>query len=316
MRGQRAIVTGGSGFLGSHLVDELRDRGVTVFAPTRETHDLLSSYHCEALFQDFPEPDYVFHLAATVGGIGANLRLPAKFLSENVMMNVNMVDATRKLGRGAKFVALGSVCGYPEIPPRIPFREDDLWAGYPEPTNAPYGLTKRLLLAHIEASRKQYGFNAVYLIPTNLYGPRDNFHPQHSHVIPALIRKVHDVMVLGRDYLTIWGTGNPTRDFLYVKDCVSAIILAARDYDLHDPINLGSGVETSIKEAAEIIAKTAGFEGRFLYDPKKPDGQPRRVLDITRAEKLLQWRRRFSLEEGIAETWEWYTGNDPGYSPN
>lgn len=298
------LVTGGSGFLGSFVVEKLKGRGCKdIFAPRSKDYDLVQMEAVKRLYQD-TKPDIVIHLAANVGGIGANRANPGKFFYENLMMGVQMIEVGRQAGI-EKFVALGTVCAYPKFTP-VPFKEEDLWNGYPEETNAPYGLAKKMLLVQSQAYRQQYGFNAIYLLPVNLYGPRDNFDPESSHVIPALIKKCVDAITNNDQQITVWGTGKPTREFLYVEDAAEGILLATERYNKPDPVNLGAGFEISIKDLVELIAKLTGFKGEIIWDTTKPDGQPRRMLDTSRAEKEFGFKAKTSFEEGLKKTIEWY----------
>jgi len=303
----RALVTGGTGFLGSYVVEELKQRGckAIVVAGSKE-YDLVKMAAVEKLFHD-ASPDIVIHLAARVGGIQANRDNPASFFYDNLMMGAQVMDVAR-IFKIKKFVTVGTVCGYPKFTP-VPFKEDDFWNGYPEETNAPYGLAKKMLLVQAQAYRQQYGFNAVYLIPTNLYGPGDNFDPASSHVIPALIRKFMEAIKDGKDEVVLWGTGTATRDFLYVKDCARALVSAAEKFDKSDPVNIGTGREYSIKDLAGIISAITGYKGRITWDASKPDGQPRRCLDTSRAYREFGFRAETSLEKGLRATIEWYRKN-------
>jgi GDP-L-fucose synthase len=303
---KRIVVTGGGGFLGSRVLAALRVRGCTsVFAPRKREYDLRQIEAVRQLFEDL-RPEIVIHLAAVVGGIGANRQSPGRFFYENLMMGVPLMEHARLAGV-EKFVALGTVCAYPKFAP-VPFREEDLWAGYPEETNAPYGLAKKMLLVQAQAYRQEYGFNAIFLLPVNLYGPGDNFDAASSHVIPALIRKCHDAVQGGQDEVVVWGTGNASREFLFVDDCAEAIVLAAERYDGADPINLGTGVEITIRRLTELIAQFTRFTGRIVWDATKPDGQPRRCLDTRRAEELLGFRASTPFEYGLKTTVDWYLG--------
>lgn len=299
------MVTGGAGFLGSHVVDVLRARGVgseNVFVPRKRDYDLVDRDACSKLIRDHA-PDVVFHLAARVGGIGANRENPGLFLYENAMMGLQLIEACR-LGGVAKVVIAGTICAYPKFAP-VPFKEEDLWNGYPEETNAPYGIAKKLLLVQSEAYRQQYGMNSIMLFPVNLYGPRDNFDPKSSHVIPAMILKCLDAIRDGSKEIVLWGDGSPTREFIYVEDAAMGLVLAAERYDSSDPVNIGTGAEISIKQLAEAIAKATGFDGRIVWDPSKPNGQPRRQLDTTRARERFGFEAKVSLEEGIHRTVAW-----------
>jgi GDP-L-fucose synthase len=269
----------------------------------RSDYDLVRAEDCARLFRD-AKPQVVIHLAAVVGGIGANRENPARFFYENAIMGVQLIEGAR-VHRVEKFVQVGTVCSYPKFTP-APFKETDLWNGYPEDTNAPYGIAKKALLVQLQAYRKQYGFNGIYLLPVNLYGPEDNFDPGSSHVIPALIKKCADAVRKGDGTVEVWGTGEPTREFLYVDDAAEAVVLAAENYNGPEPINLGSGREISIKELVNLIAKETGFAGHIVWNPTKPDGQPRRVLDVSRARDLLGFQARTNFSEGLRRTVEWY----------
>lgn len=298
------LVTGGRGFLGSHVVDLLRRSGCRdVVAPSRAEYDLTQPEDVRALFHE-AEPDVVIHLAAVVGGIGANRANPGKFFYDNMMMGLLLVEEARLAGVG-KFVQLGTVCAYPKFTP-VPFREEDLWTGYPEETNAPYGIAKKALLVQLQAYRQQYGMNGIYLLPVNLYGPRDNFDPERSHVIPALIRRIAEAKRDGAPEVQVWGTGQASREFLYVEDCARAILLAAEHYDGDLPVNVGIGEEIRIREAAEQIAEAVGYEGALTFDPSKPDGQPRRCLDTTRALETFGFRAHVPFRAGLRRTVRWY----------
>ncbi|MDD5019726.1 MAG: GDP-L-fucose synthase [Candidatus Omnitrophica bacterium] len=306
---KRVVVTGGAGFLGGFVVRALKRLGCRhVFAPLRRDYDLVDGKAVKRLYRE-ARPQVVIHLAARVGGIGANKENPASFFYDNLMMGVQMMEMGRRCGV-EKFVALGTICSYPKFAP-VPFREDDLWNGYPEETNAPYGLAKKMLLVQAQAYRQQYGFNAIFLMPVNLYGPGDNFDPESSHVIPALIRKCFDAMAKARKTgkkprLVVWGTGKPTREFLYVEDAAEGIVLAARRYAKPEPVNLGSGFEISIKDLVRLVALTTGFDGEIFWDRIKPDGQPRRRLDISRARKEFGFRAQVDFKEGLRRTVAWY----------
>jgi GDP-L-fucose synthase len=295
----RILATGGGGFLGSQLVERLRGDGHDVSIARRADYDLTSMEDTARLFAD-TEPELVYHLAAEVGGIGANRANPGRYWYANLMMGAHVLEQTR-LNETPKLVVAGTVCAYPKYTP-VPFREDDLWNGYPEETNAPYGVAKKAILVGAQAYREQYGTNAVFLLPANLYGPGDNFHETNAHVIPDLIRKMS-----GRaDQVVLWGDGSPTREFLYVDDCVEGLVLAAERYDGPEPVNLGTGVETSIRETAELVAELVGFEGEIVWDRSMPNGQPRRRLDASRAAELFGFRAEVPLREGIARTVAWY----------
>jgi GDP-L-fucose synthase len=305
----RVLVTGGGGFLGSVVLEKLRARGCgALAAPRRREYDLREIDAVRRLLRD-TDPTLVLHLAARVGGIGANRAHPGEFFYDNLLMGVQLLHESWRHGV-RKFVALGTVCAYPKHTP-TPFREDDFWGGYPEETNAPYGLAKKMLLVQSQAYRQQYGFNGIYLIPVNLYGPGDNFDLASSHVIPALIRKSVDAAERGDEELPVWGTGEVSREFLYVEDAADGILLAAERYDGADPVNLGSGEEIMIRDLAALIARLAGFSGRLRWDTSKPDGQPRRRLDTSRAAALLGFRARVPLEAGLRRTIEWYRAVRP-----
>jgi len=299
----RVLVTGGGGFLGSHLVERLTAEGHAVVVPRRAETDLTDMAATERLF-DESQPELVFHLAAEVGGIGANRANPGRYWYANLMMGVHVLEQVR-LHETPKLVIAGTICAYPKFSP-VPFREDDLWNGYPEETNAPYGVAKKAILVGAQSYRAQYGTNAIYLLPVNLYGPRDNFDLETSHVIPALIRKMVDAERRGEKDITLWGDGTPTREFLYVDDCVDAFVLAAARYDGADPVNVGTGEEIAIADLAGLVARHTGFTGSIRWDTTKPNGQPRRKLDTTRAEELFGFRAQKRLDEGIALTAEWY----------
>jgi len=301
---KRVVVTGGAGFLGSFVVEKLKARGCAdIFVPRSKDYDLVQMEAVMRLYAD-AKPDMVIHLAAVVGGIGANRENPGKFYYDNLMMGTQLIEVGRQTGL-SKFVATGTICAYPKFTP-VPFKEEDLWNGYPEETNAPYGLAKKMLLVQSQAYRAQYGFNSIYLLPVNLYGPGDNFDASSSHVIPALIRKCIEAKESGAGSITVWGTGKPTREFIYVEDAAEGILLAAEKYDRPEPVNLGSGHEISIKELTELIAKKTGFDGEFIWDASRPDGQPRRLLDTSRAVKEFGFKATTSFIEGLQKTIEWY----------
>jgi len=310
---KRALVTGGAGFLGRRLTAELEAAGAKeVFVPRSSDYDLRTREGVSQALAD-GNPHIVVHLAAVVGGIGANRAHPGRFFYENAIMGIELMERSRRAGV-EKFVAVGTVCSYPKHTP-VPFREDDLWAGYPEETNAPYGLAKKMLLVQAQAYREEYGFNAIYLIPVNLYGPEDNFNLETSHVIPALIRKFAEAKEAGAPEVACWGTGSPTREFLYVDDAARGIRLATERYDEPDPVNLGSGEEISIRDLADKIRVLAGYEGEIAWDPSKPDGQPRRRLDTSRAERAFGFRAEVGLDEGLRRTIDWYLAHRPDAHP-
>jgi GDP-L-fucose synthase len=304
----KALVTGGGGFLGSHLVARLEAAGHDVFVARRRDYDLTRYGDAERMYAD-AQPEIVFHLAAEVGGIGANRENPGRYWYANLMMGAHVLELSR-IHEVRKTVVTGTVCAYPKFTP-VPFNEDDLWNGYPEETNAPYGVAKKSILVGAQSYRDQYGLDAIYLLPANLYGPRDNFDLNTSHVIPALIRK----MVESTGEVVLWGDGSPTREFLYVDDCADGLMLAAEGYDGGDPVNLGTGVETSIRELAELIAELTGFEGEITWDTSMPNGQPRRQLDATRAEKLFGFRAGTDLRDGLAGTIDWYRSSAHLHAP-
>ena len=309
---KRILVTGGAGFLGSFVVEKLKQRGCpNIFVPRTKEYDLVQMEAVKRVYSD-SKPDIIIHLAAVVGGIGANQKNPGKFFYDNLIMGVQMMEIGRQFGI-EKFVALGTICCYPKFTP-VPFKEENLWNGYPEETNAPYGLAKKMLLVQSQAYRQQYGFNSIFLMPVNLYGARDNFDPKFSHVIPAIIRKCLEAQCHSEEKsdeesqasITVWGTGKVTREFLYVEDCAEAIILATEKYNKSEPVNIGAGFEISIKDLVNLIAKLTGFKGKIIWDTTKPDGQPRRMLDTTKAEKEFGFKAKTPFEEGLKKTIEWY----------
>jgi len=303
--GRTVMVTGGAGFLGSHLVDDLESRSddVEIFVPRSNEYDLREKANIERAFAD-SGADTVIHLAATVGGIGANKENPGRYFYDNAVMGIELIEQARQYGV-EKFTILGTICAYPKHTP-VPFKEENLFDGYPEETNAPYGIAKKALLTQSWAYRKQWGFNSIYLLPVNLYGPRDDFDLETSHVIPAIIRKCIEARERGSDTITAWGTGEPTREFLYVEDAAEGILDATERYDSSDPVNLGSGEEVSIRDLVKTIAEKTGFEGDIEWDTSKPDGQPRRKLDTSRAKERFDWEASTSFREGLRETIEWY----------
>ncbi len=310
---KRVIVTGGGGFLGLFVVERLKQRGATdIFIPRKKDYDLIDRHAIDRLYVDAlqgvdTKNVVVIHLAANVGGIGANREHPAEFFYDNLIMGVELMHQAYKHGVG-KFVATGTVCAYPKFTP-VPFKEDDLWNGYPEETNAPYGLAKKMMLVQAQTYRQQYGFNAIFLLPVNLYGPRDNFNLQSSHVIPALIRKAVEAQSRGERELQVWGDGSPTREFLYVEDAADGIVAAAEKYNDSEPVNLGSGYEISIKDLTEMIVKMTGFDGKLVWQTDKPNGQPRRGLDVSRAKEYFGWSAQVPFEEGMQRTIEWFKKN-------
>lgn len=301
-KNKRVVITGGAGFLGSHIVNLLKElEPKSILVPRSSEYDLRDKTACAKVVKG---ADIVIHLAANVGGIGYNQEFPGSLFYDNLLMGVHLIEEAR-LARIEKFVAIGTICAYPKFAP-IPFKEDDLWNGYPEETNAPYGLAKKMMLVQAQAYRQQYGFDTIYLLPVNLYGPGDNFEPDSSHVIPALIKKFVDAKRQNAKEVTVWGTGTPTREFLYVEDAARGILMAAEKYNGAEPVNLGSSFEISIKELAETIKKVTGFKGKIVFDATKPDGQPRRKLDVTRAKKEFEFESTVSFEQGLQTTVEWY----------
>lgn len=306
---QRVWVTGGTGFLGRHVVKQLMDAGCRqVFFPNRHACDLREPAQIQAALREF-RPHHVMHLAAVVGGIGANRAHPGQFFYENMVMGVHLVEECRLAGV-EKMTLVGTICSYPKITP-VPFREENLWYGYPEETNAPYGMAKKMLLVQSQSYRAEYGFNSIFLLPVNLYGPGDNFDPGTSHVIPALIRKAVEAKEAGASVMECWGSGSATREFLYVDDCARGLVLAAERYDGAEPVNLGSGMEISIRDLATLVAAEVGFEGEIVWDRSKPDGQPRRCLDTSRAEALFGFRAAVPFEQGLRKTVAWYLAQRP-----
>jgi len=308
LKGKTIIVTGGAGFLGKFVVKNLEDKGCkNIFVPLIEEYDLRDINEVKRMYED-AKADIVIHLAAVVGGIGANRENPGKFFYENLIMGVHLIEEARLTGI-EKFVALGTICAYPKFTP-VPFKEEDLWTGYPEETNAPYGLAKKMLLVQSQAYRQQYGFNSIFLLPVNLYGPGDNFDPSSSHVIPALIKKFYEAKSNGDSEVIVWGTGKATREFLYVEDCAEGIVLATELFDKSDPVNLGAGFEISIFDLASKIKNIIGFSGNIVWDSSKPDGQPRRCLDTTRAKNEFNFTAGTDFDKGLKKTIEWYKKNE------
>jgi len=301
---KKVIVTGGAGFLGSFVIERLQQRGCkNVFIPRSCEYDLIKEADIIRMLTDV-NPDVVIHLAAVVGGIGANRDNPGSFFYTNLMMGTQLMEQCRKFGV-EKFIAIGTICAYPKFTP-VPFKEEDIWSGYPEETNAPYGLAKKMMLVQSQAYREQYDFNSIYLLPVNLYGPRDNFDPISSHVIPALIKKCVDAKHENLDSITAWGTGVATREFLYADDCAEAILLAAENYEKSEPVNIGAGFEISMRQLTELIVELTDFKGKIKWDSTKPDGQPRRCLDTTKAEKEFGFKATTNFRDGLIKTIEWY----------
>ena len=304
---KRIIITGGAGFLGRFVEKKLIERDCrSIFIPHIDDYDLRNLSVIRRMYKD-AGADIVIHLAAVVGGIGANRENPGSFFYDNLIMGVHLMEEARKTGI-EKFVAIGTICAYPKYT-HVPFKEDDLWNGYPEETNAPYGLAKKMLLVQSQAYRQQYGFNSIFLLPVNLYGPYDNFDPKSSHVIPALIKKFYDAKVNNEKEVVVWGTGNATREFLYVEDCAEAIVAATEKYDKSDPVNIGAGFEISIKDLASKISEIIKYEGQVVWDTSKPDGQPRRCLDTRRAEVQFGFKAKTGFDEGLKKTIDWYIEN-------
>jgi len=305
--GKKILITGGAGFLGSFLVENLKKRGVldsNLIIPRSKEDDLRKWETCKTLVQG---KDIIIHLAAKVGGIGFNRDHPGQLFYDNAIMGIQLMEAARQCGV-KKFVTVGTICAYPKFTP-VPFQEKDLWRGYPEETNAPYGLAKKMLLVQAQAYRQEYGFNAIYLLPVNLYGPRDNFSPQSSHVIPALIKKVYDAQQKKQNFIEVWGTGEASREFLYVEDAARGIMLAAEKYEKSDPVNLGAGFEITIKELIELICRLMNFQGEIRWDSSKPNGQPRRMLDTHLAKQEFGFEAKTNFEEGLKKTIAWYKGH-------
>jgi len=304
---KRICVTGGAGFLGTHLIKNLKSKGARdIYIPTIEEYDLVKQADIKRMLE-VAKPDVVIHLAAHVGGIGANMEKPAEFFYDNLMMGVQLIHESWRFGV-EKFVAIGTICAYPKFTP-IPFKEEHIWDGYPEETNAPYGLAKKMLLVQSQAYRQQYGFNSIFLLPVNLYGPGDNFNPASSHVIPALIRKCLEAKDRGDDKIIAWGDGSPTREFIYVEDAAEGIALATQKYNDSEPVNIGSSFEISIKDLIEKIARMTGFEGEIVWDTSKPNGQPRRKLDTSRADAWFGFKAATDFETGLRNTIDWYIQN-------
>lgn len=299
---KKVLVTGGAGFLGSHLVGKLKKLNAIITIPRSKKYDLRIREVCKKMVEG---QDIVIHLAAKVGGIGYNMVHPGEMFFDNIMMGAQLMEEARLAGV-EKFVGIGTICAYPKITP-VPFQEKDLWMGYPEETNAPYGLAKKMLLVQSQAYRQQYGFNSIFLLPVNLYGPGDNFDPESSHVIPSLIKKIYEAKIKGRKEVVVWGTGNPTREFFYVDDAAEAIILAAEKYNKPDPVNIGAGFEISIKQLVELICKLLDYKGKIIWDRSKPDGQPRRMLDTTIAKKEFGFAAKTDFVRGLEKTINWYT---------
>ena len=307
LKTKRILVTGGNGFLGSYLVKNLRERGCrNIFVPRSKDYDLVHMPFVKKAYED-SRPHIVIHLAAKVGGIGANRDNPGKFFYDNIMMGAQLMEVGRQIGI-EKFVALGTICCYPNFTP-VPFKEKNLWNGYPEETNAPYGLAKKMLLVQSQAYRQQYGFNSIFILPVNLFGPGDNFNPHTSHVIPAIIKKCVGAKRNGKKSIIVWGTGEPTREFLYVEDAAEGIILATEKYEKSEPVNLGAGFEVSINKLVKIIAELSGFKGRIIWDKTKPNGQPRRCLDVTAAFREFGFKAKTTFEDGLRMTIKWYEEN-------
>jgi GDP-L-fucose synthase len=312
--GKRVLVTGGAGFLGSLVAAKVRERGASgVFTPRSREFNLTRREDVEKCLEA-SRPDVVIHAAAKVGGIGANRLHPGSFFRDNALMGIHLIEACRVRAKArplARFICLGTICAYPKFTP-VPFREENLWNGYPDETNAPYGIAKKALLVMLQGYREEYGFEGIYLLPVNLYGPGDNFDPESSHVIPAMIRKFVEARETGRDEVTLWGDGSPTREFLYVVDAADGIVAAAERYGGADPVNLGSGEEISIRDLAETVRKATGFDGRIVWDASKPNGQPRRRLDVSKSRELFGWSASTPMAEGLRKTVEWFEAHRPG----
>ncbi len=307
LKNKKVIVTGGAGFLGNFVIKKLEERNCKdIFVPNIEEYDLRNLEVIRKMYRD-ADADIVMHLAAVVGGIGANRENPGSFFYDNLIMGIQLIEEARHASI-EKFLALGTICAYPKFT-EVPFREENIWEGYPEETNAPYGLAKKMLLVQSQAYRQQYGFNSIFLLPVNLYGPGDNFDPKSSHVIPALIKKFYEARLAGKSEVEVWGTGKATREFLYVEDCAEALVLATEKYDKPDPINIGAGFEISIKDLATKIKDIIGFEGKIVWDTSKPDGQPRRSLDTAKAQKEFGFKAKVDFDEGLKSTIEWYIKN-------
>lgn len=307
LKDKKITVTGGKGFLGGYVIDKLKRHGVDhIQVADKDRYDLTRSTDVIRMYEQ-QQPDIVIHLAAVVGGIDANRKNPGKYFYDNAIMGIQLIEQARLFGIN-KFVCVGTICAYPEHTP-VPFKEQALWSGYPEETNAPYGLAKKMLLVQLQAYRQQYGFNGIYLLPVNLYGPADNFAPQSSHVIPALIKKCVDAQRAGKDEIIVWGTGEATREFIYVEDAAEGIVLATQQYNKPEPVNIGAGFEIKIKDLVALIAKLTGFTGKAVWDRAKPDGQPRRMLDISRAKNEFGFEAKMNFEEGLKRTIAWYETN-------
>jgi len=303
-RNKRVTITGGKGFLGSYVLDKLKARNCNdIFLADLPEYNLTKINDIQRMYKE-QKPDIIIHLAAVVGGIGANRKNPGRYFYENAIMGIQLMHEAY-LSKIDKFIAIGTICAYPKFTP-VPFKEEDLWNGYPEETNAPYGLAKKMMLVQSQSYRKQYGFNSIFLLPVNLYGPRDNFDPESSHVIPALIKKCMDAIAQNKSDIVLWGTGKPTREFIYADDAAEGILLATEKYNKSDPVNIGVGFEITIKDLVDLIVKYTGYKGTLVWDISKPDGQPRRILDTTKAWNEFEFKARTSFEEGLKKTIEWY----------